>query len=84
MLESQINNAVAEAQKQLEAIKSENDVPIALNDKHDFQDGWLYIMVKPTGTGIRSSDYADAMGAVEKKLWNAGFDEVLLVPVLPD
>ena len=47
-------------------------------------DGWLYIVVVPSRSGIRASDHASFMSKVERELRAAGDDNVLLVPVLTD
>lgn len=45
---------------------------------------WLYIVVVPSRSGVRASEYANYMSKVERELRAAGDDNVLLVPALED
>jgi hypothetical protein len=47
-------------------------------------DEWLYIVVIPSKTGVRASEYANFMSKIERELRAAGDDNVLLVPALAD
>jgi hypothetical protein len=51
---------------------------------HKLDDGWLYIVVVPSRSGVRASEYANFMSKVERELRAAGDDNVLLVPALED
>lgn len=53
-------------------------------DSNKLDDGWLTVVVVPTQTGIRASDYAERMSEVERNLRAHGYDEVVLVPALED
>lgn len=45
---------------------------------------WLYIVVVPSRSGVRASEYANYMSRIERELRAAGDDNVLLVPALED
>jgi hypothetical protein len=47
-------------------------------------DGWLYIVVVPSKSGVRASEHASFMSKLERELREAGDDNVLLVPALTD
>jgi hypothetical protein len=47
-------------------------------------DDWLYIVVVPSRSGVRASEYANYMSKVERELREQGADNVLLVPALED
>ena len=49
-----------------------------------FDDDWLYVVVEPTGGGERASTYAHPMTKVERTLQQDGYDQVLLVPAVPE
>lgn len=51
---------------------------------HRFDDGWLYLVVEPTEQGGRASQHAHFMTEVERTLQNEGYDQVLLVPAVPE
>jgi hypothetical protein len=47
-------------------------------------DGWLYLVVEPTQKGERASQHAHLMTEIERTLQKEGFDQVLLVPAVPE
>jgi hypothetical protein len=49
-----------------------------------FDDGWLYLVVEPTQKGQRASEHAHFMTEIERTLEKEGFDQVLLVPAVPE
>lgn len=49
-----------------------------------FDDGWLYLVVEPTQQGQRASQHAHFMTEIERTLQKEGFDQVLLVPAVPE
>lgn len=49
-----------------------------------FDDGWLYLVVEPTRQGQRASQHAHFMTEIERTLQREGFDQVLLVPTVPE
>lgn len=51
---------------------------------HRFDDGWLYLVVTPTRTGERASQHAHRMTQIERTLRGEGYDQVLLVPAVPE
>jgi len=51
---------------------------------HKLDGDWLYIVVVPSKSGVRASEYANYMSKVERELRAAGDDNVLLVPALDD
>jgi hypothetical protein len=51
---------------------------------HKLDGDWLYIVVVPSKSGMRASEYANYMSKVERELRAAGDDNVLLVPALED
>jgi hypothetical protein len=52
--------------------------------RHKLDGDWLYIVVVPSKSGVRASEYANYMSKVERELRAAGDDNVLLVPALED
>ena len=51
---------------------------------HRFDDGWLYLVVEPTQKGERASQHAHRMTQIERTLRGEGYDQVLLVPAVPE
>ena len=49
-----------------------------------FDDDWLYLVVEPTQQGERASQHAHLMTEVERTLQKEGYDQVLLVPAVPE
>ena len=49
-----------------------------------YDDGWLYLVVEPTGQGERASQHAHFMTEIERTLQKEGFDQVLIVPAVPE
>ena len=49
-----------------------------------FDDGWLYLVAEPARAGGHATEHARFMTEVERKLRADGFDQVLLVPAVPD
>ncbi|MGC4006395.1 MAG: hypothetical protein QM811_26035 [Pirellulales bacterium] len=49
-----------------------------------FDDDWLYLVVEPTGIGERASQHAHFMTKIERTLQKEGFDQVLIVPAVPE
>ena len=49
-----------------------------------FDDEWLYLVVEPTQPGQRASQQAHFMTEIERTLQKEGFDQVLLVPAIPE
>ena len=49
-----------------------------------FDDDWLYIVVEPTTGGQRASEYAHFMTQIERELQKNGFDQILIVPAVPE
>lgn len=49
-----------------------------------YDDGWLYLVVEPTQPGERASQHARFMTEIERTLLKEGFDQVLLVPAVPE
>ena len=47
-------------------------------------DEWLYMVVEPTKQGERASQHARFMTQIERTLQKEGFDQVLLVPAVPE
>ena len=47
-------------------------------------DDWLYLVAEPARAGGDAVDYAKFMTEVERTLRKQGFDQVLLVPTVPD
>ena len=74
---------VPEILKQVRASLEKADIPIRVI-KSKLNDGWLTIIVVPTKDGVRASEHADAMSAVERELRKGGVDEVVLVPALAE
>ncbi len=52
--------------------------------RHRFDDGWLYLTVAPTHPGERASHHAHRMTEIERTLRREGYDQVLLVPTVPE
>jgi hypothetical protein len=51
---------------------------------HRFDDGWLYLVVEPTQKGERASQHAHRMTQIERTLRGEGYNQVLLVPAVPE
>lgn len=49
-----------------------------------FDDQWLYLVVELSRQGGRASQHAHYMTEIERALQKEGFDQVLLVPALPE
>lgn len=49
-----------------------------------FDDGWLYLIVEPTRPGERASQHAHFMTETERALQAEGYDQVMLVPAVPE
>lgn len=49
-----------------------------------FEDDWLYVVVTPMKTGDRASQHAHLMTEIERTLRAEGYDQVLLVPAVPE
>lgn len=49
-----------------------------------FDDGWLYLVVTPTRNAERASEHAHLMTRIERQLRGEGYDQVLLVPAVPE
>ena len=49
-----------------------------------FSDGWLYLVAELSRPGGRASDHARFMTRVERQLRQDGYDQVLLVPSIPE
>jgi len=49
-----------------------------------FDDGWLYLVVEPMQKGERASQHAHLMTEIERTLQTEGYDQVLLVPAVPE
>ena len=49
-----------------------------------FEDDWLYLVVEPTKPGERASKHAHFMTRAERTLRDEGYDQVLLVPAVPE
>ena len=49
-----------------------------------FDDDWLYLVVAPTQKDERASQHAHLMTRIEQKLLDEGYDQVLLVPAVPE
>lgn len=49
-----------------------------------FDDGWLYLVVEPTQNGERASQHAHLMTEIERTLQKEGYEQVLLVPAVPE
>ena len=49
-----------------------------------FSDGWLYLVAEPSRPGDLASDRARLMTRIERQLRQDGYDQVLLVPSIPE
>jgi hypothetical protein len=49
-----------------------------------FDDDWLYLVVAPTQKDERASQHAHLMTRIEQTLLDEGYDQVLLVPAVPE
>ncbi|HZL34176.1 MAG TPA: hypothetical protein VFC78_02630 [Tepidisphaeraceae bacterium] len=77
-----IPNIVARVRNLLSEAESEN-VHLHLSGQR-FEDDWLYLVVEPTKPGERASKHAHFMTRVERTLRDEGYDQVLLVPAVPE
>ncbi len=80
--EQEIQTIVARAKQLLFEARAKG---INLNlDTFTFNDEWLYLLVSPAQEGERASKHAHLMTEIERKLRGEGFNQVLLVPVVPE
>ena len=49
-----------------------------------FDDEWLYLVVAPARKDERASKHAHLMTQIERRLFDEGYDQVLLVPAVPE
>ena len=49
-----------------------------------YEDLWLYLVVEPTQAGERASQHAHFMTRIERTLHSEGYDQVLIVPAVPE
>lgn len=75
--------AIISRLKQLLAEAETQGVHLSLA-AHRFDDGWLYLVVEPTQKGERASQHAHRMTQIERTLRSEGYDQVLLVPAVPE
>jgi hypothetical protein len=69
--------------KQLLAEATPQGVHLELTGSR-FDDDWLYIVVAPTRKNERASQHAHLMTEIERTLFKEGYDQVLLVPAIPE
>lgn len=66
-------------------LKEFTHVPLSVQDReYKLDEDWLYVAVRPSKPGVRGSDYADALGQIERELHADDIDHVLLVPTIDD
>lgn len=80
--ESQTPEIIARAKQLLGDVQAKG-VHLELSEHH-FDDGWLYLVVTPKKVGERASQHAHAMTAIERTLRAEGYEQVLLVPAVPE
>lgn len=80
--EAQVPEIVARVGELLEAMGGQGP-DLRLTGKR-FDDGWLYLVAEPTRAGQRASEYARLMTEIERRLLAEGYDQVLMVPALPE
>lgn len=49
-----------------------------------YDDDWLYLVVAPARKDERASQHAHLMTEIERKLLDEGYDQVLIVPAVPE
>lgn len=69
--------------KKLLAVAEKDDIHLKVAG-NKLDEEWLYIVVEPSRSNVRASDYANFMSQVERELRAAGHEYVLLVPALKD
>ncbi len=79
---TQVTDIVQKVRDRLDDGEKEGIHLKVVSEKLD--DDWLYIVVVPSKTGVRASEYANFMSKIERELRAAGDDHVLLVPALQD
>ncbi len=80
--EIEISTVTKRVQEMIAAAKADG-VHLRLTG-YRFDDGWLYLVVEPTQQGQRASQHAHLMTQIERTLQKEGFDQVLLVPAVPE
>ena len=80
--ENQTSEVVARV-RQLLAEAEPTGVHLALSG-YRFDDQWLYLVVSPTHPGERASQHAHRMTTIERTLRGEGYNQVLLVPAVPE
>ena len=76
-------NLLIDRVKQLLAEATPQGVHLELTGSR-FDDDWLYLVVAPTRKDERASQHAHLMTEIERKLLKEGYDQVLLVPSVPE
>ena len=79
---TQVDEIVTNVRAMFSAARS-RDIHLRLAGQQ-LDDDWLYLVAEPTRAGEDASDHARFMTEVERALRKDGFDQVLLVPALPD
>lgn len=80
--QEQVPGIVAEVRRRLADVAGQGVHLHVTGERLD--DDWLYVVVEPNRPGVRASDHARLMSAIERSLRQAGTDHVLLVPALED
>jgi len=76
-------NLLIDRVKQLLAEATPQGVHLELTGSR-FDDDWLYLVVAPTRKDERASQHAHLMTEIERTLLKEGYDQVLLVPSVPE
>jgi hypothetical protein len=80
--EVDIPNIIARVRQLLLEAEAQN-IHLRLTGQR-FEDDWLYLVVEPTRQGERASQHAHFMTRVERTLHDQGYDQVLIVPAVPE
>jgi hypothetical protein len=75
--------AITDRVQQLLSDAKAHDVHLRLTGSR-FDDDWLYLVVTPTRAGERASTHAHLMTEIERKLQADGYEQVLIVPAVPE
>ena len=76
-------NAIVDRVRKLLSDASSRGVHLQLTGSR-FDDDWLYLVVAPTRKDERASQHAHLMTEIERALFDEGYDQVLLVPTVPE
>lgn len=81
----QVEQVIEFTRCRLSELCRERNIPLELEERdYKVEDEWLTLIVTPTQPGVRASDYCDLMEEIEREMREQGWDNVLILPAVPD